>query len=182
MSTSRELDGDVVVLVGHPMRGSRTGEVARVVASGLVSDSELPAVVDLGAFGAAGVASGVDGVDRAVELVGRADLLVVATPVYTAGYTGLLKLFLERLDATALDGTVAVPVVLSASPAHAALADLQLRMVLEAVGAHLPVPSFVLEEHHFDHLPGYVDAWQRRFGAVVTAVTRAVALQAAGTS
>jgi FMN reductase len=178
MSSSRELGGGVVVLVGNPAQGSRTSEVAQVVASELVSGSNVPpAVVELAALGAAAVASGGDAVDQAVELVSRADVLVVATPVYKAGYTGLLKLFLERLDVTALDGTVVVPVVLSASPAHGALADLQLRVVLEAVGAHLPVPSFVLEEHHLDHVPEYVDAWQRRFGAVVTAVADAVSLQ-----
>lgn len=178
MSSSRELGSGVVVLVGNPARGSRTSEVAQVVASGLVPGSNLPpAVLELGDFGAAGVASDVDGVGRAVELVSRADVLVVATPVYKAGYTGLLKLFLERLGVTALDGTVVVPVVLSASTAHGVLADLQLRLVLEAVGAHLPVPSFVLEEHHLDHVPEYVDAWQRRFRAVVAAVADAVSRQ-----
>ena len=99
---------------------------------------------------------------------------MVATPVYKAGYTGLLKLFLDTLEPTALESTVAVPVVLSASGAHGAVADLQLRLVLQAVGALLPVPSFVLEEHHLDDLPQYVDAWQRRFGPAVTAVANAL--------
>ena len=66
---------------------------------------------------------------------------MVATPVLKAGYPGILKLFLDRLEPTALETVIAVPVVLTASSAHGALADLQLRVVLQAVGALLPVPS-----------------------------------------
>jgi hypothetical protein len=32
----------------------------------------------------------------------------------------------------------------------------------------------VLEEHHLDDLPQYVDAWGRRFGAAVAAVVHAL--------
>ena len=103
-----------------------------------------------------------------------AHVLVVATPVYKASYTGVLKVFLDGLSATSLESTVVVPVVLAASRAHGALADLQLRIVLQALGALLPVPSFVLEEHHLDHLPEYVEAWRHRFGPVVAAVATAL--------
>ena len=175
MSVFAEYDGRVVALVGNPAQGSRTGEVARVLTAQLSPGlAPTPHVVELGALGAAAVAAGEESVARAVSQVSRADVLVVATPVYKAGFTGLLKLFLDRLDATALDGTVAVPVVVAASAAHGALADLQLRVVLQAVGALLPVPSFIVEEHHLDHLPEYVDAWHRRFGPAVTAVVRAL--------
>lgn len=175
MSSSSEFGGEVVVLVGNPALGSRTSETARVVAGRLTAGSATPPeVVELGDLGAAAVASGDDRVRRAQEKVSGADLVVVATPVYKAGYTGLLKLFLDGLEPTALEGTVALPVVLSASAAHGAVADLQLRLVLQAVGALLPVPSFVLEEHHLDHLPEYVGAWQRRFGPAITAVADAL--------
>lgn len=171
---------DIAVLVGSPRPGSRTGAVAKVVAAGLGAGvGASSAVVELADLGPAAVASGEGRVASARETVRRADLVVVATPVYKAGYTGLLKLFLDGLDPTALEETVAVPVVVSASSAHGALADLQLRLVLQSVGALLPVPSFVVEEHHLDHLPLYVDAWQRRFapalGAVVAAVRRSEA-------
>lgn len=175
MSSSSEFRGEVVVLVGNPAIGSRTSEVARVVAGRLAAGSAAPpAVVELGDLGASAVASGGDRVRRAQEKVGEADLVVVATPVYKAGYTGLLKLFLDGLEPTALEDSVVLPVVLSASTAHGAVADLQLRLVLQAVGALLPVPSFVVEEHHLDHLPEYVDAWERRFGPAITAVAAAL--------
>jgi FMN reductase len=165
----------VVVLVGNPAPGSRTGAVARLVADGLASASgEPPEVVEL-ADRAASVFSPGDLSTRSLrEVVGRADLLVAATPVYKGGPTGLLKAFLDSFEPTALEGTVGVPVVGWAGSAHGAVAHLQLRLVLEAVGALVPVPSFVLEEHHLDDLPQYVDAWQQRFGPVVDAVVGAL--------
>ena len=176
MSLPQELpQGGVVVLVGNPSHGSRTSAVSRAVAAGLAAEVDSAVeVVELADLGAEGVAAGDDRVRRARETVTGASLLVVATPVYKAGYTGLLKLFLDTFEPTALESTVTVPVILTASGAHGALADLQLRLVLQAVGAVLPVPSFVLEEHHLDHLAQYVDAWQRRFLPAVSAVAHAV--------
>jgi FMN reductase len=167
--------GEVVVLVGHPYAGSRTGAVGRAVAAQL-GDEPGPTlrVVELNELGTGPLAAGSDAVQEAENAVRQAGLLVVATPVLKAGYPGILKLFLDRLEPTALESVVAVPVVLTASSAHGALADLQLRIVLQAVGALLPVPSFVLEEHHLDDLPQYVDAWQGRFGPAVRAVVRAL--------
>ena len=181
MSVSPENQaGDVVVLVGNPAAGSRTAAVARAVASGLVADRPTtPVVIELADLGSA-LCSPEDGrVARARDVVRHARVLVVATPVYKAGYTGVLKLFLDGLEPTALASTVAVPVVLTASGAHGVMADLQLRLVLQAVGAHLPLPSFVLEEHRLDRLPESVDAWQQRHGRAVSAVASAVRLEEA---
>ncbi len=167
--------GEVVVLVGHPYNGSRTGAVGRAVAAQLGDEPGASLrVVELADLGTGALGEGSVAVQEAEELVRQAALLVVATPVLKAGYPGILKLFLDRLEPTALETVITVPVVLTASSAHGALADLQLRVVLQAVGALLPVPSFVLEEHHLDDLPQYVDAWQARFGAAVRAVVRAL--------
>jgi FMN reductase len=182
MSSYREdLPGAVAVLVGNPSPGSRTSAVARVVARALSPDlgPVLPAV-ELAEYGASLLDPRNEEVRRARRAVGDAAVLLVATPVHKAGYTGILKVFLDGLDATELEETVVVPVVLAASSAHGALADAQLRTVLAAVGAVLPVPSFVLEEHHLDDLAVYVEAWHQRFGRTVGAVARAVRPQAVG--
>ena len=127
--------GDVVVLVGHPSTGSRTGAVGRTVADQLTDEPGARAhVVELGELGTGPLGEGGVAVQEAEELVRHAGLLVVAAPVFKAGYPGILKLFLDRLEPTALESVVAVPVVLTASSAHGALADLQLRVVLQAVG------------------------------------------------
>lgn len=170
-------DGETVVLVGSPALGSRTSRVAQTVAAAL--GAPQPRVVELADVGPCSEKGG-DALRLAQHAVQQAGLVVVATPVYKAGYTGVLKLFLDGLEPTALASTVAVPVVLTASGAHGVMADLQLRLVLQAVGAHLPVPSFVLEEHRLDRLPESVDAWQQRHGRAVSAVASAVRLEEAG--
>lgn len=174
MSLTTQTRADrVVVLVGNPALGSRTSAVARTVAEGVAHGRPVE-VVELAAVGAAGIAADAPAALAARELVSSASTVVVATPVYKAGITGLLKLFLDGFDLTALDGTPVVPVVVAGSGAHGVLADLQLRVVLHALGALVPVPTFVVEEHHLDHLGQYVDAWRRRFGPVLTALTGAL--------
>jgi len=66
-------------------------------------------------------------VEQALQQVAAADLLIVATPIYKASYTGLLKYFLDFLDQYAL---VDVPVLLAAtggSDRHALVIDHALR-------------------------------------------------------
>src|SRR5262245_13055297 len=57
-------------------------------------------------------------VDAALEAVVAADLLLVATPIYRATYSGLLKVFFDLLPADALAGSVAIPIGVGGSPGH----------------------------------------------------------------
>jgi FMN reductase len=79
-------------------------------------------------------------VQRAIELVGAADGLIAATPVYKAGISGLFKSFADLLDN---DLIVAKPVVLTATAGtarHAMVVDEQLRPLFAFMRA-LPVPT-----------------------------------------
>src|SRR5262245_66580571 len=49
-------------------------------------------------------------VDAVVDALLAADLVVVATPVYRATYSGLLKVFFDLLPNAALVGKMAVPI------------------------------------------------------------------------
>lgn len=51
-------------------------------------------------------------VQRALELVGNADALIAVTPVFTASYSGLFKMFLDVLDPEAISG---MPVLIAAT-------------------------------------------------------------------
>ena len=176
MSVSPDIvAGGVAVLVGNPVPGSRTAVVATALAEGLLGSASEPAeVVELADLVDARWYAEDPLVSRTHETIARARLVVLATPVYQASFTGLLKVFLEGLEPAALASTAVVPVVLAGSGAHGALADLQLRIVLQAVGASVPVPSLVLEERELDRLPDHVDAWVRRFGPAVDAVAAAL--------
>ena len=72
---------------------------------------------------------------RAHAMVGEARAIVVATPVYKAAYSGLLKTFLDYLPDGALRGKSAFPIVTGGSSAHALSVDYALKPVLSVLGA-----------------------------------------------
>jgi FMN reductase len=84
---------------------------------------------------------------RAVNLVDEADALVVATPIYKAAYSGLLKTFLDLLPQHAFAGKPVLPLATGGSPAHALALDYALRPVLTALGAQVAQSRFVLDRH-----------------------------------
>ncbi len=84
-----------------------------------------PLAADLAAAVTGGGTS--DAVTAALESVGSADILVVATPIYRGTYTGLFKLFFDLVHQDALVGT---PVLLAAgggNDQHTLAIDHQLR-------------------------------------------------------
>lgn len=168
----------LAVVVGNPRPHSRTRGVAERLATSLAPT--LPATwspdmtIDLATIAESLVSGGADAV-AAATAVGAADVLVVATPVYKASFTGLLKLFLDRLPGGALAGSVAVPVSVSAAPTHRLLADLHLRPVLAELGASLPVTSFFVEEPELPDVAALAGQWVAAHAPVVRAC--AVALR-----
>ena len=78
---------------------------------------------------------------RAIEQVANARALVVATPVYKAAYSGVLKVFLDLLPQTALKGKVVLPIATGGSPHHMLALDYALRPVLQSLGAKHILPG-----------------------------------------
>jgi FMN reductase len=71
----------------------------------------------------------------AVAQVARARAIVVATPVYKAAYSGVLKVFLDLLPQTALKDKTVLPLATGGSPHHMLALDYALRPVLQSLGA-----------------------------------------------
>lgn len=71
----------------------------------------------------------------AFSQIAAADGIIIATPVYKAAYTGVLKAFFDLLPANALSGKVVLPIALGGSLAHSLVIDYALRPVLVAMGA-----------------------------------------------
>lgn len=80
-------------------------------------------------------------VAAAVEQVALADVLVVATPVYKAAYSGVLKVFLDLLPQTALKGKTVLPIATGGSPHHMLALDYALRPVLQSLSARHILPG-----------------------------------------
>jgi FMN reductase len=72
---------------------------------------------------------------RAVRAVADADAIVIATPIYKAAYTGLLKAFLDLLPQDGLAGKLVLPLATGGGHAHTLALDYALRPVLHALGA-----------------------------------------------
>ena len=80
-------------------------------------------------------------VKRAIAQVESAGALVIATPVYKAAYSGVLKVFLDLLPQTALKGKVVLPLATGGSPHHMLALDYALRPVLQSLGAKHILPG-----------------------------------------
>jgi len=72
---------------------------------------------------------------RALRAVADADAIVIATPIYKASYTGLLKAFLDLLPQDGLAGKLVLPLATGGGHAHTLALDYALRPVLHALGA-----------------------------------------------
>jgi FMN reductase len=110
----------------------------------------------------------------------RADGVVIATPVYKAAYTGLLKSWLDLLPQYALQDKTVLPLATGGSMAHTLALDYALRPVLQSMGARHVVQGFLVVDRFIesdgpdgvttitgDALPGLTD--------VVEAFRRALA-------
>jgi FMN reductase len=74
-------------------------------------------------------------ISHAIDRVMKADVVVVATPVYKAAYSGVLKVFLDLLPQTAFQSKTVLPLATGGSPNHMLALDYALRPVLQSLGA-----------------------------------------------
>jgi len=86
-------------------------------------------------------------IKNALELVERAQGVVVATPVFKAAYSGIVKAFLDLLPQFGLTGKVVLPLLTGGTLAHVLALDYALRPVLMSMGVqHVVAGLFVLDK------------------------------------
>nr|WP_218628370.1 MULTISPECIES: NADPH-dependent FMN reductase [unclassified Variovorax] len=78
---------------------------------------------------------------HAIAQVAQARVVVVATPVYKAAYSGVLKVFLDLLSQGALKGKTVLPLATGGSAHHMLALDYALRPVLQALAARHILPG-----------------------------------------
>lgn len=139
---------NITVVVGNPKPRSRTFEAAHLVAEKLAGQpADLS--IDLTDLGADLLDWSSTQVADLVTAVKASDLVVFACPTYKATYTGLLKLFLDRISGGALAGVTAVPVMLGGHWQHAMASDLLLKPVLVELGATCPTKGLFLLDSEY---------------------------------
>jgi FMN reductase len=138
----------VTVLVGNPKPRSRTYEAAHIVAERLAG-RKADLSIDLTDLGPALLDWSDATVADLVAKVQASHLVVVASPTFKATYTGLLKLFLDRISGGALAGVTAVPVMLGGHWKHSLAPDLLLKPVLVELGATCPTRGLFLLDSEY---------------------------------
>ena len=129
---------NVVSISGSPSARSRSAWLLRLAQTRLeslatsvrwIAVRELPPVALLrGDAAEPAIAS-------ALQTVQRADVVLVATPIYKAAYSGLLKLLFDLLPQDGLRGKTVLPIATAGSPAHLLALDYALKPVLSSMGA-----------------------------------------------
>jgi FMN reductase len=128
----------ILLLAGSQSTPSRSGRLVRHAGQGLalldhasrrLQVRDLPADLLLEAdFRSAGIIA-------AKADVAQAQALVIATPVYKAAYSGVLKVFLDLLPQDGLKGKLVLPLATGGSQSHMLALDHALRPVLSSLGA-----------------------------------------------
>ena len=128
----------VLLIAGSPSAPSRSTALLEAVGTRLAlrgARIERVAVRDLPpAELLAGDASH-PALQRAAEQLAQARAVVVATPVYKAAYSGVLKAFLDLLPQSALKAKTVLPLATGGSAHHMLALDYALRPVLQSLAA-----------------------------------------------
>jgi len=161
----------IVSVVGNPRPDSRTHVIADTLTHAIAGELGVRSIgkVDLAVLGVRTFDPDDAAAVGAVEEVVGADVLVVASPTYKATYSGLLKLFLDRIATGALSGTRAVPMLLGGAPNHRLATDVHFAPLLLELGASLPARGLFVLESEVDGFMATAKEWARRHAAELVA-------------
>lgn len=134
----------VLLIAGSPSDRSRTAALLeaagqRLEARGVLVDRLR--VRDLSPLALLLADFGHPSISQATGQVAAADVVIVATPVYKAAYSGVLKVFLDLLPQDGFKGKVVLPLATGGSPHHMLALDYSLRPVLQSLGAKHILPG-----------------------------------------
>ena len=134
----------ILLLAGSPSTPSRSGRLLHHAGQRLAllgHASRRLQVRDLPAEALLKADFRDEGIVAAAAEVAQAQALVIATPVYKAAYSGVLKAFLDLLPQDGLKGKLVLPLATGGSQSHMLALDYALRPVLSSLGARHVLPS-----------------------------------------
>jgi len=134
----------VILLGGSPAPHSSSSRLLQHIGERLALHGQRPVrieVRDLSAGALLALDTDEPSIARALAQVRQADAIVVATPVYKAAYSGLLKAFLDLLPQDGLAGKLVLPLATGGSQSHMLALDYALRPVLASMAARFILPS-----------------------------------------
>ena len=128
----------IVIISGSPTPGSRlNGLIERVEGNWKERGIEVGhiRVADLPADALLHANFKDEAILAALGQVEAASAVVIASPVYKASYTGILKAFLDLLPQTGLKGKITLPLFIGGTIAHLLSLDYALKPVLSVLGS-----------------------------------------------
>lgn len=140
----------ILIITGSPSGSSKTAKLARWVGERLSRSGHDSTLLDVRGLPAedllqAKVES--PAIQAALAQVEAARGIVVATPIYKAAYSGLLKSFLDVLPQFGLRDKVVLPLATGGTVAHVLALDYALRPVLSSLDPlHVVAGLFVLDK------------------------------------
>jgi FMN reductase len=158
------------IVVGNPKPQSRTYQAAKLVVEHLTGAAPDVAI-DLVDFGPALLDWSATSVADAVATITTTDLVVFASPTFKATYTGLLKLFLDRIAGGSLSSVTAVPLMLGGDSRHSLAPEAFLKPVLAELGASCPTRGLFLIDSEYaesETLRAWLDVARQQLPARVT--------------
>jgi len=134
----------VLLIAGSPTRHSRSAALLQTVGTRLKfrgAQVQSLSVRDLPAQALLLADFNHPAMTQVQAQVARARVIVIATPVYKAAYSGVLKVLLDILPQSAFKGKTILPLATGGSPHHMLALDYALRPVLQSLGAHHILPG-----------------------------------------
>ncbi len=140
----------ILILTGSPSATSLSTQVAAKVGARLATEGFTVTslnVRDLPAEDLVFARFDAPAIKEAAAAVDRAEGIVIATPIYKAAYSGVLKAFLDLLPQFGLARKTVLPLATGGSVANVLAIDYALRPVLSSLGArHVVGGFFILEK------------------------------------
>jgi FMN reductase len=149
----------VLAISGSPSRSSKTAVVVDAALRKLRAfDIETHHVMVRDLDATALLSGNVDHPELAafITKLSKAHGVIIATPIYKASFSGLLKTALDMLPQYALAGKVVLPLGTGGSLAHVLALDYSLRPVIQSMGArHIVQSHFIVDADllNMDALP-----------------------------
>lgn len=128
----------IVIISGSPNPTSRLNGMIGYVRQKLAEqhyETSVITVVSLPAEDLVQAKFGSPAIQEANALVEQADAVIIASPVYKASFTGVLKAYIDLLPQKGFDGKIIAPLFIGGTIAHLLSIDYSLKPVLASMGA-----------------------------------------------
>ena len=128
---------NILAIAGSPSHPSRTYSLVEYATKLLQQQGYNIDIISVRDFPAEDLVFGrydSPNLEQPKALLEKASGVIIATPIYKAAYTGLLKSFLDLLPQKALLGKIVLPIATGGTIAHLLAVDYALKPVLTELG------------------------------------------------